>query len=118
MRNGDVALQFDAGRSTVMRLTEAGTPPEALDALFLTHEHCDHVVGLPDVAMTRWIQQQLVASGPLVIVAPEGVAARFVGMLIPPPEGRSDAEAFVQDLRAGGYAGTITVGEDLSTVVI
>jgi ribonuclease Z len=84
VRHGDVALQFDAGRSTVLRLMEAGTPPHALTAVFLTHVHSDHVVGLPDLAMTRWIQQQLVRSGPLVVVAPDGVAARFVRRMLEP----------------------------------
>ncbi len=84
IRHGDVALQFDAGRSTVMRLMEAGTPPHALTALFLTHMHSDHVVGLPDVAMTRWVQQQLAPTGPLVVVAARGVAARFVSRMLEP----------------------------------
>jgi len=84
VRHGDVALQFDAGRATVTRLTEAGTPPHALSAVFLTHVHSDHVVGLPDVAMTRWIQQQLGRTGPLVVVAPEGMAARFVRRMLEP----------------------------------
>ena len=84
VRHGAVALQFDAGRSTVMRLMEAGTPPHALTAVFLTHVHSDHVVGLPDVAMTRWIQQQLQRTGPLVVVAPEGVCARFVRRMLEP----------------------------------
>ena len=84
IRHGETALQFDAGRATVMRLMEAGTPPHALSALFLTHVHSDHVVGLADVVMTRWIQQQIVRSGPLVVVAPEGVAARFVRRMLEP----------------------------------
>lgn len=84
VRHGDIALQFDAGRSTVMRLMEAGTPPHALSAVFLTHVHSDHVVGLPDVAMTRWIQQQFAETGPLVVVAAEGVATRFVRRMLEP----------------------------------
>jgi ribonuclease Z len=84
VRCGEVALQFDAGRATVLRLTEAGTPPHALSALFVTHVHSDHVVDLPDVAITRWIQQQLVATGPLVVVAPEGTTARFVRRMLEP----------------------------------
>jgi ribonuclease Z len=84
VRHGDIALQFDVGRSTVMRLMEAGTPPHALTAAFLTHVHSDHVVGLPDLAMTRWVQQQLVASGPLVVVAPDGGPARFVRRMLEP----------------------------------
>ena len=67
-----------------MRLMEAGTPPHALSAVFLTHVHSDHVVGLPDVAMTRWIQQQLARTGPLVVVAAEGLAARFVRRMLEP----------------------------------
>ena len=84
VRCGDVALQFDAGRATVMRLAEAGVAPHALSALFVTHVHSDHVVALPDVAMTRWVQQQLGATGPLVVVAPEGTAARFVRRMLDP----------------------------------
>jgi ribonuclease Z len=38
--------------------------------------------------------------------------------LIPPPETARDAEAFAADLREGGYEGRITVGEDLTTVVL
>ena len=67
-----------------MRLMEAGTPPHTLTALFLTHIHSDHVVGLPDVAMTRWVQQQLAPTGPLVVVAARGVAARFVSRMLEP----------------------------------
>jgi ribonuclease Z len=83
VRHGGTALQFDAGRSTVMRLMDAGTPPHALTAAFLTHVHSDHVVGLPDVVMTRWVEQQLVPSPPLVVAA-EGVAARFVRRMLEP----------------------------------
>jgi ribonuclease Z len=84
VRCGDVALQFDAGRATVLRLAEAGTPPPALTAVFVTHVHSDHLVGLADLAMTRWVQQPFVASGPLVVVAPEGGAARFVRRMLDP----------------------------------
>ena len=34
--------------------------------------------------MTRWIQQQLGATGPLVVVAPEGTPARFVRRMLEP----------------------------------
>jgi ribonuclease Z len=84
VRCGEVVLQFDAGRSTVMRLLDVGTTPSALAAVFITHVHSDHVVGLPDVAMTRWVQQQMSRTGPLVVVAPEGVACRFVRRMLEP----------------------------------
>ncbi len=81
VRYGDLALQFDAGRGTVLRLVEAGVAPHALTAQFLTHVHSDHVVDLADVAMTRWVFQELAPVDPLVVVAPEGSAARFARRL-------------------------------------
>jgi ribonuclease Z len=77
VRHGNIALQFDAGRGTVIRLTEAGVPPHALTAQFVTHMHSDHLVDLADVAMTRWIQQVIHRTGPLTVIAAEGAAARF-----------------------------------------
>lgn len=85
-RDGDttISLQFDAGRGTTIRLVEAGSPAPQLAALFLTHLHSDHLVDLADVAMTRWIQQQLHKTGPLTIVTPEGGAARFARRMLEP----------------------------------
>ena len=84
VRYEDLALQFDAGRSTVLRLTEAGVRPHALSALFLTHIHSDHVVDVADVAMTRWIEQQLHATGPLTIVCAEGHCERYARAIFDP----------------------------------
>lgn len=84
VRYGDIALQFDAGRGTTIRLSEAGVSPAALTALFVTHVHSDHLVGLPDVAITRWVMQQLHRTGPLRVHAVEGVAARFVRRMLEP----------------------------------
>lgn len=80
VRYGEVELQFDAGRSTGLRLAEAGTGPGRLAAVFLTHHHSDHMVDLADLAMTAWINLQ----EPPMIVAPEGPAARFARGLLDP----------------------------------
>lgn len=82
VRHGEVALQFDAGRGTVIRLAEAGCTPALLTALFVTHVHSDHLIDLADVTMTRWLQQQLHSTGPLHIVAPAGDASRFVERML------------------------------------
>jgi ribonuclease Z len=74
-----LALQFDAGRSTVLRLTEAGTRCRDLDAVFLTHHHSDHMVGLPDMAMTRWQEQN---DDPLEIIAPSGPCTVFASAML------------------------------------
>ena len=80
----DIALQFDAGRATVLRLIEAGVSPTNLTALFITHFHSDHVIDVPDVVLTRWVQQHVKKVGPLPIVVPEGSAARFVSRMMDP----------------------------------
>lgn len=82
----DLALQFDAGRATVMRMIEAGVTPTNLTALFITHYHSDHVIDLPDVVLTRWVQQHVRKVGPLPIVVPEGSAERFVSRMMDPFE--------------------------------
>jgi ribonuclease Z len=84
VRVDDIALQFDAGRGTVLRLMEAGLEQAHLAAVFVTHVHSDHVMDLADVAMTRWILQQLVATGPLDIVVPRGAPERFVQRMLEP----------------------------------
>lgn len=84
IRCGDIALQFDAGRSTTMRLMEARTAPQDLSAVFLTHVHSDHVVGLPDLVMTRWVQGRVRPNGPMTIVAPAGGPTRFVERMLEP----------------------------------
>jgi ribonuclease Z len=85
VRAGQVALQVDAGRATVLRLAEAGTHPGRLDALFLTHVHSAHVQDVPDVTMTRWIYNKHGDdTGPLPIVAPEGPTSRFVRRMLGP----------------------------------
>lgn len=86
VRCADLALQFDAGRATTLRLVEAGVPPSELTALFVTHVHSDHLTGLADVALTRWVMQQLHRTGPLQVVVAEGVAERFVQRMLEPYE--------------------------------
>lgn len=84
VRHGKTALQFDAGRATVLRMIEAGVSPSDLTAVFVTHYHSDHVVDLADVVLTRWIQENLRPVGPLPVVVPEGHAHRFVQRMLEP----------------------------------
>jgi len=49
-----VNLQFDTGRGTTQRLSQAKTPVGKLQAIFLTHMHSDHTEGLADMMQLRW----------------------------------------------------------------
>jgi len=52
---GDQTLVFDAGRGASQRLEQLGVPFSGINAVFLTHLHSDHVVGLPDLWLSGWI---------------------------------------------------------------
>lgn len=82
IRHDGLALQFDAGRATTMRLVAAGVRPPDLDVLFVTHHHSDHLTGLADLVLTRWILDSASRAGPLPIVVPAGPAARFAEALL------------------------------------
>jgi ribonuclease Z len=66
---GGKKLLFDCGRGAVIRLTEAGLNPNEIDALFVTHLHSDHVVGIPDLWLTGWF---LGRDKPLRVWGPPG----------------------------------------------
>ena len=51
---GSVKLQFDAGRGTMMRLSQLGIGTEQLNAVFFTHMHNDHTEGFADLVQSRW----------------------------------------------------------------
>jgi len=56
VRTGSTNILIDAGRNCkaiVTALTEVGTKPEDIDAVFITHSHSDHVSGL-DVFVRKY----------------------------------------------------------------
>jgi len=46
---------FDAGAGVMRRMAAARLSIRGPDALFLTHLHSDHTLGLPDVILTTWV---------------------------------------------------------------
>ena len=74
---GDTHLQFDAGRWTMQRLAGLGVTPWDLDAIFLTHYHSDHLLGLQEIALTHWTAAFRDDSTWLPIVAPNGHTTAF-----------------------------------------
>src|SRR3954464_5625906 len=56
---GNQKLLFDAGRGATIRLRQInvskGSIMSKIDALFLTHYHSDHTLGIPDLWLTGWL---------------------------------------------------------------
>jgi ribonuclease Z len=77
-----INLQFDVGRATTLRLTEAGLALPDLDAVFITHHHSDHMVGLADLAMSWWLEQWGDATPSLPVIAPLGQATTIAGKVL------------------------------------
>lgn len=74
---GDRIFLFDAGPGVVRQMAAAGLPVRGgpVTALFLTHLHSDHTLGLPDLILTSWVMGRRV---PLRIVGPRGTRAMTV----------------------------------------
>src|SRR6186997_3288573 len=60
-----VRLQFDAGRGTLLRLSQLKVLSGQLNAIFFTHMHNDHSEGFIDLLMHRWF---LSPTGPKIDV--------------------------------------------------
>lgn len=60
---------FDCGRGCTQRLYQAKVPFPEVTALFLTHLHSDHIVGVPDLWLTGWIMGR---NTPLPVWGPSG----------------------------------------------
>ena len=78
---GESKLLFDAGRGSSIRLWQAGVSLGRIDAVFLTHYHSDHTIGLPDLLLTGWIDTPYGRrKSPLTVIGPTGVVALTKGI--------------------------------------
>lgn len=101
VRHDDTLIQVDAGRATTLRLAEAGIGLNELDALLITHHHSDHLLGLTDLLITRWM-----ANGPgpytaLPVHCPTGPAVDYLEHLFdhlqPDIDSRRGVSGYVDD---------------------
>jgi ribonuclease Z len=64
----DERLLFDTGRGVGIRLVQSGEDPAAVNPIFITHHHLDHISDLADVLITSWLRgrdREMVVYGPL-----------------------------------------------------
>lgn len=66
---GNQKMIFDCGRGCTQRLYQLKIPFSEVTALFLTHLHSDHIVGIPDLWLTGWIMGR---NTPLRVLGPSG----------------------------------------------
>jgi len=69
----DGRLLLDGGAPLLPHMHRLGIDPGAIEALFATHYHGDHVLGLPTFLLYRAFEP----SGPLDVVGPPGVEKRL-----------------------------------------
>jgi ribonuclease BN (tRNA processing enzyme) len=74
---GTRTFLFDAGAGVMRRVAAAGLPIDGMTAVFLTHLHSDHTLGLPDVILTSWVMGR---ATPMPVIGPPGTSA-MVGHL-------------------------------------
>ena len=68
---GDKLFIVDAGTAGARNLGPLGYPVGAVQAVFLTHFHSDHIDGLGELATLRWVNAA--NSEPLPVHGPQGV---------------------------------------------
>jgi ribonuclease BN (tRNA processing enzyme) len=66
-------LLLDGGAPLLPHMHRCGVDPGAIDAVFLTHFHGDHTLGLPPFVLHR----VFVDPRPITFVGPEGIEARL-----------------------------------------
>lgn len=93
---------FDAGPGVVRQMTAAGLPVRGgpVTAVFLTHLHSDHTLGLPDLIFTSWVMGR---HAPLRIVGPAGTRAMTDHILAAWAEDIAVRTDGLEHQTAGGY---------------
>ena len=78
---GSQRLLFDAGRGVTIRLNQLGIPMRDVTAVFITHFHSDHLVGLADLWLIGWLPPNYGRRRtPLRIWGPSGLGKITAGM--------------------------------------
>ncbi len=78
---GGRTLLIDSGRGVTQRLFQLGVKLGTINALFITHLHSDHVVGIPDLWLTGWLDAAYAQrKGPFRVYGPAGSQGMMDGL--------------------------------------
>jgi ribonuclease Z len=78
---GGLVLLFDVGRGAVVRLSQSGVRLADVDAVFITHLHSDHFLGLPDLQLSmRMPADYGMRRRPLALYGPTGTVGMARGL--------------------------------------
>ncbi|WP_222841390.1 MBL fold metallo-hydrolase [Hymenobacter sp. BT188] len=78
---GPATLLFDCGRGATQRLWQLKIPLGAVQTVFFTHLHSDHVVGFPDLWLTGWLPTPFGGRAvPLQVLGPTGTVAMLAAL--------------------------------------
>lgn len=126
---GKTLLVFDAGTGGARQLALMNMPVGQIEALFLTHFHSDHIDGLGEMMLQRWVNGSNTA--PLPIYGPPGTRQVVAGFnlayahdftyrvahhgeeTVPPGGAGGEAHVFV-DALPGALKTVFTKGENLT----
>jgi ribonuclease Z len=79
---GNKKLLFDAGRGATIRLRQINVSMvgimSKIDALFLTHYHSDHTLGIPDLWLTGWLGNS--RKEPFRLIGPVGAKSLMANL--------------------------------------
>jgi ribonuclease Z len=109
---GGETLLFDAGRGALIRLFQLQPPVRQVRTLFLTHLHSDHLVGLPDLWLTGWLNGR--PETPFRVWGPRGTKDMMAHL----------DQAFQFDIRIRLYddrtppEGVVVLAEDIAEGVV
>jgi ribonuclease Z len=78
LRGSDWAILIECGGSPVQKLAQLGIGLEELEALVLSHQHTDHIYGLPALVQGLWIGGR---ENPLPIYGPAQALDRAKALL-------------------------------------
>ena len=77
LRYNGKAILVDCGEGTQIAMKKCGVSFKAIDAIFITHFHADHISGLPGLLLTIGNAER---TEPITIVGPKGID-KIVGSL-------------------------------------